>query len=224
MNNDNPVAVLVLPTPPRPGVKGLVDDGPYSSRPALMINSDLHPSDGGGWRSIEPSLFGPRALVLWCRGVVAEGWDRARRAMWAHPNRSTGTWVLASEVDPTVEQAMEFGRLLEQVGLGTVVLLDCVNDRMVERVRADDGRPSWLPPWAEWYEPRGERDESESPGQDVLDLLSDPEDSEATQQVAETADEILSSGGTGCAQCGMQEDLHGWAPYNHAYVSSESRS
>lgn len=113
-----PSGVAVFPAEGDPAKFRL--DGRCASRPPLIRWV-------GYWKAFDSLIQygrGNSALPLWWKGeLVPDGWDRARRAVWALSHVSTGAWVLASEPNPTVAQAVDFAHLLVEMGLAERAIL-----------------------------------------------------------------------------------------------------
>jgi len=119
---DDVAAVLLVPGEGDP--HGLLAEGPCGAAPPHAFRSYV--KEDGGWEWIPgPTAFLPEegALVLaWDGKVVPLGMDRLCRVGTACvPPENRKFWLSLSY---TWKQALNYARLAETMGLGTIVLLD----------------------------------------------------------------------------------------------------
>lgn len=131
------VAVLVVPQAGDPG--SLLEPGWCGGRPPMVVDSDRHPDDGGGWQAALGGrhLFGTLALPLWWSGhLVEDGWDRARRAVLRRPSDGEPGWLrgfLATSEPAVLGTVAHVGDWMVECGLAArVIRLVRVDGRLVE--------------------------------------------------------------------------------------------
>ena len=110
---------------------------PFADPPALVSSRGSkslgRPTADSWWPGYADGRVRPKAVyalpIWWKNQVCPEGWDRARRAVWAAERMSDPahslSWALASVVNPTVGMALKFAKLLHDLGLAMpATLLD----------------------------------------------------------------------------------------------------